>query len=112
MQTFDQSLMQLFRQNLITYEEALRQSSNPDDFALRVSGISATSDSSWDNFEQKDEAGAAPGKPAASPAAGKPAARQDRLEAAGRARCRAAARGAGGSTRGRRRRLPDRTLLK
>ena len=51
MQTFDQSLMMLFKQNLITYEEALRQSSNPDDFALRVSGISATSDSSWDSFE-------------------------------------------------------------
>ena len=72
MQTFDQSLMQLFRQNLITYEEALRQSSNPDDFALRVSGISATSDSNWDSFEQKDEAGAAPGKPGAKPGPGRP----------------------------------------
>ena len=55
MQTFDQSLMMLFRQALITYEEALRQSSNPDDFALRVSGISGTSDSSWDGFEKVDE---------------------------------------------------------
>src|SRR5207302_4444048 len=55
MQTFDQSLMFLFRQGLITYEEALRQSSNPDDFALRVSGISATSDSSWDGFEKAPE---------------------------------------------------------
>jgi twitching motility protein PilT len=72
MQTFDQSLMQLFRQNLITYEEALRQSSNPDDFALRVSGISATSDSNWDSFEQKDEAGAALGKPGAKPGPGRP----------------------------------------
>src|ERR1700682_5040685 len=51
MQTFDQSLMMLFKQQIITYEEALRQASNPDDFALRVSGISATSDSSWDSFE-------------------------------------------------------------
>jgi twitching motility protein PilT len=72
MQTFDQSLMQLFRQNLITYDEALRQSTNPDDFALRISGISATSDSSWDNFEQKDEAGATPGKPGAKPVPGRP----------------------------------------
>ncbi len=55
MQTFDQSLMKLFTSKLITYEEALRQSSNPDDFALKVSGISSTSDASWDNFEQKDE---------------------------------------------------------
>jgi len=33
MQTFDQSLMALLKNNLITYEEALRQSTNPDDFA-------------------------------------------------------------------------------
>ena len=74
MQTFDQSLMTLFRQNIITYEEAVRQSSNPDDFALRVSGISATSDSTWDSFDQKPEDGGQPGaaKPAAS--AGRPAA--------------------------------------
>jgi len=50
MQTFDQSLMQLYTSKLITYEEALRQSSNPDDFALKVSGISSTSDSTWDDF--------------------------------------------------------------
>jgi twitching motility protein PilT len=53
MQTFDQSLMFHLRNGLITYEEALRQASNPDDFALRVSGISATSDSKWDDFEGK-----------------------------------------------------------
>ncbi len=50
MQTFDQSLMQLYTKKFITYEEAMRQSSNPDDFALKVSGISSTSDSSWDQF--------------------------------------------------------------
>jgi twitching motility protein PilT len=55
MQTFDQSLMSLLKQNHITYDEALRQSTNPDDFALRISGISATSDSNWDSFEQKSE---------------------------------------------------------
>lgn len=54
MQTFDQSLMKLFSAKLISYEEALRQSSNPDDFALKVSGISSTSDASWDNFENKE----------------------------------------------------------
>lgn len=51
MQTFDQSLMGLLTNQLITYEEAMRQSSNPDDFALRVSGIGGTSDSSWDGFD-------------------------------------------------------------
>jgi twitching motility protein PilT len=56
MQTFDQSLMGLLKKNLITYKEALRQSSNPDDFALKMSGISSTSDSRWSDFEQgKDE---------------------------------------------------------
>lgn len=54
MQTFDQSLMQLFTRKMITYEEAMRQSSNPDDFALKVSGISGTSDSSWDQFVQDE----------------------------------------------------------
>jgi twitching motility protein PilT len=55
MQTFDQSLMQLFTKKLITYDEAMRQSTNPDDFALKVSGISSTSDSSWDEFTQAEE---------------------------------------------------------
>ena len=55
MQSFDQSLMKLFTSQMITYEEALRQCSNPDDFALKVSGISSTSDASWDGFEQKEE---------------------------------------------------------
>ena len=50
MQTFDQSLMALLSQNLITYEEALNQATNPDDFALKVSGVSSTSDTTWDNF--------------------------------------------------------------
>jgi twitching motility protein PilT len=52
MQTFDQSLMKLLTSQLITYDEALRQASNRDDFALRVSGIGGTSDASWDGFEQ------------------------------------------------------------
>ncbi|MGE5248353.1 MAG: type IV pilus twitching motility protein PilT [Verrucomicrobiota bacterium] len=52
MQTFDQSLMGLLRENLITLDEALRQATNPDDFALRVRGVSSTSDLSWDDFEK------------------------------------------------------------
>ena len=63
MQSFDQSLMKLFSNKLITYEEALRQSSNPDDFALKVSGISSTSDASWEGFENKpDDPSAEPEK--------------------------------------------------
>jgi twitching motility protein PilT len=60
MQTFDQSLMTLLRTQVISYEEALRQATNPDDFALRVSGISGTSDSKWDTFEKSQDAAAAP----------------------------------------------------
>jgi twitching motility protein PilT len=72
MQTFDQSLMALLRSNLVTYEEALRQATNPDDFALRVSGISATSDSTWDSFEKPPEAKAVPARPAAPSAPAQP----------------------------------------
>lgn len=70
MQTFDQSLMGLLSRKLITYEEALRQASNPDDFALRVSGIGGTSDSRWDQFEASPGPGAvgAPAAPRPAPA--------------------------------------------
>jgi len=59
MQTFDQSLMELLTRELITYDEALLHSSNPEDFALRVKGILATSDMSWDEFERKEQTGEA-----------------------------------------------------
>jgi twitching motility protein PilT len=57
MQTFDQSLMHLVKQNLVTYEEALKHVSNADDFALRFRGIASTSDGTWDDFD-KDQGGA------------------------------------------------------
>lgn len=56
MQSFDQSLMQLYRNGVISYEEAFRQASKPDDFALRVSGVAGTSDSTWDHFDKSAEA--------------------------------------------------------
>jgi twitching motility protein PilT len=52
MQTFDQSLMGLYRNGLITYEEALLHCSNPTDFELKVRGIASTSDSRWDEFDR------------------------------------------------------------
>ncbi len=52
MQSFDQSLMFLMQEKLITYEEALKHCTNPDDFALRVKGILATSDTTWSDFER------------------------------------------------------------
>jgi len=52
MQLFDQSLMKLYRSGLISYEEALFNSSNPTEFSLRVKGITATSDRMWGDFEK------------------------------------------------------------
>ena len=53
MQTFDQSLHDLYASDLITYEEALRRATNPDDFALKIKGIQSTSDLSYEEIEQK-----------------------------------------------------------
>lgn len=56
MQTFDQSLLNLFKSNLITYEDALRGATNPDDFALKVKGIQSTSDLTYESPQaQKDQ---------------------------------------------------------
>ncbi len=44
MQTFDQSIMKLHKQGLISFEEAMAHASNPDDFDLRLRGITGTSD--------------------------------------------------------------------
>jgi Tfp pilus assembly ATPase PilU len=38
--SFDQSLSDLVRGNLVTYEEALASATNPDDFALAFRGVS------------------------------------------------------------------------
>jgi twitching motility protein PilT len=42
MQTFDQSLFYLYQSGLIPLEEALRGSTNPDEFRLRLAGIQNT----------------------------------------------------------------------
>jgi len=59
MQSFDQSIMKLYRSGFISYEEAMTQCSNPDDFDLRVKGITSASDRGWTEFEesgkQKDD---------------------------------------------------------
>ncbi|MBI3071019.1 MAG: type IV pilus twitching motility protein PilT [Deltaproteobacteria bacterium] len=64
MQTFDQSLMALYSAGYISYDEALRQASNPADFALRVSGIANTSDARWENVAPPQAAPAAAATPA------------------------------------------------
>ena len=52
MQTFDQSLMVLYQRGLVTYEEALRWCSNPDDFALRVRGVESTAEQTWGGLDE------------------------------------------------------------
>jgi len=47
--------MALWREGLITFEEALAQSTNPDDFALKARGISSTSDARWGEFDKDGE---------------------------------------------------------
>ncbi len=42
MQTFDQSLFDLYSNDLVSYDDALRESTNPSDFALKASGISGS----------------------------------------------------------------------
>jgi twitching motility protein PilT len=56
MQTFDQSVLTLLRDNVISEEEALRNCNNPNELSLKLKGISATSDRTW----QAVDAGSAP----------------------------------------------------
>src|SRR4051812_21013759 len=52
MQTFDQSLYDLYSQGLVSYETALENASNPDDFKLKVQGIHSTADAAREQMEQ------------------------------------------------------------
>jgi twitching motility protein PilT len=66
MQTFDQSLMKLYRDGLITLEDAIRASTSPTEFELRIRGIQSSSDSKWALFEGTAEVegkGRKPGGP-------------------------------------------------
>jgi twitching motility protein PilT len=52
MQSFDQSLMLWYTKGVISYESALFYASSPSEFALRVQGVAASSDTSWDEFQR------------------------------------------------------------
>ena len=51
MQTFDQSIYDLHTKGLVTYEEALQNASNPDDFKLRLQGIRSTADTAREEMQ-------------------------------------------------------------
>ena len=53
MQTFDQSLFYLYQSGLISLEEALRGSTNPDEFRLRLAGIQNTSSMAKEEMEKQ-----------------------------------------------------------
>jgi twitching motility protein PilT len=55
MQTFDQSLYELHSHGLITLDEALANSSNPDEFKLRIAGVRSTADAARDAMERAIE---------------------------------------------------------
>jgi len=51
MQTFDQSLFQLYKSGVITREGALRRATNPDEFRLKLQGVQFTADAAREEME-------------------------------------------------------------
>ncbi|MES1259267.1 MAG: PilT/PilU family type 4a pilus ATPase [Gemmatimonadota bacterium] len=54
MQTFDQSLMRWYQDGVISYDEAVFHATHPGEFALRVSGVSGTSDRTFSDLNRGD----------------------------------------------------------
>jgi len=74
MQTFDQSVLQLLRDGLISEEEALKNCTNPNELQLKLKGISAASDRLWQPVDASKENPENTGAPApgGATAAGRP----------------------------------------
>src|SRR5262245_36890266 len=69
MQTFDQSLLGLYREELITYEVARDAATNADDFDLKVKGIFSTGEMTWETGGAGQQAHGLPGGPRSAPGA-------------------------------------------
>ncbi|MCK4826526.1 PilT/PilU family type 4a pilus ATPase [bacterium] len=52
MQTFDQSIYQLYKDDAISFEQGLRYSSSPNNFKLRVAGIQSSSDMALEEMQE------------------------------------------------------------
>ena len=52
MVSFDQSLASLVKQRLVTYEEAVKHSTSPSDFALLFRGVSGSAERAWTPSEK------------------------------------------------------------
>lgn len=53
MQSFDQSIMKLYGEGIISYEDAMANVTNPDEFNLKLRGIKGTSEAGWTDFESR-----------------------------------------------------------
>jgi len=53
MQTFDQSIYQLYKDSLITFDLGLQYSSSPNDFKLRAAGVQSTGDVALEEMEKE-----------------------------------------------------------
>jgi twitching motility protein PilT len=53
MQTFDQSLYFLYQKELISYDEALKWASNPDEFKLKKIGLQSAKEMSLEEMEKR-----------------------------------------------------------
>ncbi len=54
MQSFDQSIMDLHKEGLISFEEAMHHATNPDDFDLRLRGITGSAER-WQDGPSDDK---------------------------------------------------------
>jgi len=69
MQTFDQALLALYREEMITYETAREAATNPDDFDLKVKGIFSASEMTYET-PKPEEPEKVPGLTSGSSVAG------------------------------------------
>jgi len=53
MQTFDQCLFDFYKKGMITYDEVMRQSTNKDDLALKISGITSGADAMAEEIDRR-----------------------------------------------------------
>ena len=55
MQTFDQSIFQLYQDGHISEQEALENATSPDDLVLRMKGVSMSGGGDWGSFDSGSE---------------------------------------------------------
>ena len=67
MQTFDQSVLALLREGLITEEEALRNCNNPNELTLKLKGFASTSDRTWQAVDASNPESGSMSAPASPP---------------------------------------------